>query len=175
MLLGNPVMLDGKFVVDPAIAVAENGFVTLLQESTDNATWTPVAQTTTTTGGFYSFAFQPKAAGTFYFRAVLTGVGAVTAAASSASGPDFPYDAITKAVPAQTGPVTKITVATLDATLQPLKDDIATLKSQVATLQSTASSLSSQLSTLTTLTYALGGLIIVVAILAWYLSRKKAE
>jgi ABC-type transport system substrate-binding protein len=175
LLLGNPVMLSGKFVVDPAIAVTEKGFVTLLQESTDNATWTAVAQTVTTTGGFYSFTYQPKAAGTLYYRAVLTGVGAVTAAASSAIGPDFPYDAITKAVSAQTGPVTKITVTTLDATLQPLKDDIATLKSQVATLQSTVSSLSSQLSTLTTLTYALGGLIIVVAILAWYLSRKKAE
>ncbi len=173
--LGNPVVISGKFVVDPAIAFAENGFVTLLQESTDNATWTPVAQTTTNTGGFYSFTYQPKAAGTLYYRAVLTGVGVVTAAASSAAGPDFPYDGITTAVNAQTGPVTRITVTTLDATLQPLKDDIATLKSQVATLQSTVSSLSSQLSTLTTLTYAEGGLIIVVALLAWYLSRKKAE
>ena len=176
LLLGNPVVFSGRFIVDPAVGIPAGGFVALLQESTDNKTWTPVAQTITTTGGFYTFAYQPKAAGTFYYEVVLTGVGADVAAASSASGPDFPYTGLTKATAVQTSPSTKITVATLDATLQPLKDDAAALKGQVATLQSQVTSLSSQLSSLTTLTYALGGLIIVVAVLALYLfSRKKAE
>jgi len=176
LLLGSPVTISGRFLIDPVAAVAQNGIVTLLQESTDNATWTAVAQTVTNTGGYFSFVYQPKAAGTFYYRAMLTGVGGATAAASSAVGPDFQYSGITQAVAAQTGPSIRITVTTIDTVLQPLKDDIATLKSQVASLQSTASSLSSQLSTLTTLTYALGGLIVVVAILAYYLfTRKKAE
>jgi ABC-type transport system substrate-binding protein len=176
LLLGNPLTFSGHFVVDPEIGITSGGFVALLQESMDNSTWTAVAQTITTTGGFYTFSYQPKAAGTFYYEVVLTGVGADVAAASSAIGPDFPYSGLTKAVDEQTSPVTRITVTTLDAVLQPLKDDIATLQSQVATLQSTVSSLSSQLSTLTTLTYALGGLIVVVAILAYYLfTRKKAE
>jgi len=169
-LLGMPISISGQFHVDPAIGVAEEGFVVLLQQSTDNSTWTSVAQSITTTGGFYQFFFSPTAAGTFFFKVSLPGVGAVTARTGTATGPTFPYATeLPRAVNAQVSPVIRIVVTTLDTTLQPIKDDISTLKTQLATL-------SSQLSTLNTLTWALGGLIVVVAVVGFYLfSKKKSE
>jgi prefoldin subunit 5 len=66
-------------------------------------------------------------------------------------------------------------VTTIDSLLQPLNGDISNLKSQVSSLQTQLTNLSSQLSTLTTLAYGEGVLIILVAALAYYLSRKKTE
>lgn len=175
LILGSPVALSGKFTVDPVPATEQGGLVVLLQESTDNKTWTSVALSTTTTGGYYEFFYQPKSAGTFYYRVFLPGVGAATAAASGATGPTFPFEGLTKAVGAQTSPSTKVTVTTIDSLLQPLKGDISDLKSQVSGLQTQLTNLSSQLSSLTTLVYGEGVLIILVAALAYYLSRKKTE
>jgi len=173
-LLGNPIPFSGRFIVDPILAIQEEGFVVLLQRSTDNATWTSVAQSITTTGGYYQFSYAPPAAGTFYFRVSLPGVGAVTARIGTATGPDFPYATdLPRAVAAQVSPSISVTVTTIEATLQPIKDDVSSLKTQVASLQTQLATLSSQLSSLNTLTWALGGLIVVVAVLSYYLSRKK--
>ena len=175
-IVGMPIPFSGRFIVDPVIAVTEEGFVVLLQQSTDNATWTNVAQGITTTGGYYSFSYAPTAAGTFYFRVSLPGVGAVTARAATATGPDFPYATeVQTVVGAQVSASVRITIATLDSLLQPIKDDVSALETQVSNLQTQLATVSSQLSSLNTLTWGLGGLIVIVAAGAWYLSRKKAE
>jgi len=175
-IVGMPIPFKGRFIVDPVIAVAEEGFVVLLQQSADNATWTSVAQGITTTGGYYSFSYAPEAAGTFYFRVSLPGVGAVTARAATATGPDFPYATeVQRVVGAQVSSSVSITIVTMDSLLQPIKDDVSALKTQVSTLQTQLATLSSQLSSLNMLTWGLGGLIVIVAAAAWYLSRRKPE
>lgn len=162
-LLGMPISFSGRFLVDPAIAVVQQGFVALLQQSPDNQTWTNVAQSITTTGGYYSFSYAPTAAGTFYFRVSLPGVGATTAISGTATGPDFPYATeLPRAISAQTSASVAITVVTMDSLLQPIKTDVSTLQSQV--------------SSLTTLTWGLGALIVIVAAASWYLiTRKKPQ
>ncbi|MGQ9759877.1 MAG: ABC transporter substrate-binding protein [Candidatus Methanomethylicaceae archaeon] len=135
-LVNEPIVFTGQFIIDPVIAVEEGGIVTLLEMSTDNSTFTPVAQTVTTTGGYYQLIYTPTSTGTFYFKVTLTGVGAKTASASTATGPTFPYDGLTKAVPAQKSSSVKVTVTSVD-------DMIATYKSKVDTLTSQVSSLSS--------------------------------
>jgi len=184
LLLGMPVILTGQFTVDPVAEAEAKGFLVILQQSTDNITWINVAQTVTSTVGAFTIAYTPTRAGGLSYRAFLV-VSSPQTAADAWGGrvlPALVYQNYTTQPAGQITPVTKVTVKTVDSVLQPLKDDIANLKTQTASLQSQltslssqVTSLSSQLSTLTTLTYALGGLIIVVAILAWYLSRKKAE
>jgi ABC-type transport system substrate-binding protein len=113
-LLGQSIVFTGTFSIDAVKSIEEGGIVVLLEASPDNATWTPVAQAITTTGGYYSITYTPDRAGVFYFRVVLTGVGAKTAAASSYTGPDYPYEGITPAVDSQTSPSVRITVSNLD-------------------------------------------------------------
>jgi ABC-type transport system substrate-binding protein len=164
--VNEPIIFTGQFVVDPVAAVDQGGIVTLLEMSTDNTTFTPVAQTVTTTGGYYQLAYTPTQNGTFYFKVDLTGVGAKTASISTATGPTFPYTGLTTSVDEQTTPVTALTVVSVN-------DAISTYSNQVTTLNSQVSSLNSQVSTLTTVAYA-GIIIAIVAILiAAYLGMRK--
>lgn len=133
-LVNEPVTFTGTFTVDPVIAIQEGGFVALLQHSTDNVTFTPVAQDITTTGGYYELTYTPTTAGTHYYKVLMTGVGALTAAQTSAAGPDFPYADITPSVPAQTTPVVATTVTTIDTLMAPLNTQVSQLNAQVATL-----------------------------------------
>jgi len=166
-LVNEPVILTGQFVIDPVAAVEQGGIVALLEMSTDNATFTPVAQTVTTTGGYYQLAYTPTQNGTLYFRVTLTGIGAKTAQQATATGPDFPYSGLTTSVDPQTTPVVKVTVVSVD-------DAIATYRNQVTALNSQVSSLNAQVATLTTVAYA-GVIVAILAILvaAIFGMRKK--
>jgi len=165
--VNEPIILTGQFAIDPVAAVEQGGIVALLEMSTDNATFTPVAQTVTTTGGYYQLAYTPTQSGTLYFRVTLTGVGAMTASQSLATGPTFPYSDITTSVDPQTTPAVKLTVVTID-------DAIATYRNQVTALNTQVSSLDAQVATLTTVAYA-GVIIAILAILvaAVFGMRKK--
>jgi ABC-type transport system substrate-binding protein len=165
--VNEPIILTGQFIIDTVAAVEQGGIVALLKMSTDNATFTPVAQTVTTTGGYYQLAYTPTTAGTLYFRVALTGVGALTASQSLATGPTFPYSDITTSVDPQTTPTVQVTVVSVD-------DAIATYTSQVTTLTSQVSSLNAQVASLTNIAYA-GVIIAILAILvaAVFGMRKK--
>ncbi|MDI9644075.1 MAG: ABC transporter substrate-binding protein, partial [Candidatus Verstraetearchaeota archaeon] len=52
-ILGNPITFEGTFDIDPVVALQQEGIVALLLMSTDNSTFTPVAQTIVNTGGYY--------------------------------------------------------------------------------------------------------------------------
>jgi hypothetical protein len=144
----------------------KRGIVALLEMSTDNATFTPVAQTVTTTGGYYQLLYTPTQAGTYYFKVLLTGVGGLTAAQTGAGGPTFPYDGITPSVAAQSTPAVAVTVGTIDTA-------IASTTSQVATLNSQVSSLNAQVASLTNLIYAAIVIAIIAILVALYFGMRK--
>jgi len=154
-MLGQPATFTGTFPVDTVAAYEEGGIVVLLQMSTDNETWTPVSQGVTTTGGYYDLSFTPQQTGTYYFRTFLTGVGALTAAQSANTGPDFMYEGLTKAVSPQNSTSVQVVVKSFDEVLAPLSSEVSDLTTQV-------SDLTAQVANLTTVAY--GG--IVVAIIA---------
>jgi ABC-type transport system substrate-binding protein len=159
VMLGMPVELSGRFVVDPKVAMEEGGFIVLLQSSTDNQTWTNVAQSVTTTGGYYTISYQPKAKGTYYFRVYFPGTGAKTASLSGATGPDFPYAGIPRVAEEQYSPTIIVTVTTIDDTIKPLQDEISSLKSQLAGATSAA--------------YGLGIIAIILGAIGVFLSLRK--
>jgi ABC-type transport system substrate-binding protein len=144
VLLGQPVTLSGTFTFDTVAGVDQGGIVVVLQESTDNETWTNVAQDITTTGGYYSISYLPTAVGDYWYRVFLTGTGATTAAVSAASGPDFPYDGLPSSVDTQTSPATQVTVQSFDAAVSDATSDLST---QI-------SDLSAQISQQSTIAYA---------------------
>jgi ABC-type transport system substrate-binding protein len=152
VLLGMPVELSGRFVVDPQVAMSEGGFIVLLQSSTDNQTWTNVAQSVTTTGGYYTISYQPKAKGTYYFRVYFPGTGAKTASLSGATGPDFPYAGIPRVAEEQYSPTVTVTITTFD-------DEMSGLKSQLSSTTSAA--------------YGLGIIAIVLGAIGIFLGLKK--
>lgn len=165
-LVNEPIVFTGEFTVDPVISYEEGGFIVLLEMSKDNKTFTPVAQAVTTTGGYYQLIYTPTTTGEYYFRVTLTGVGAKTAAASSNTGPTFPYKDITKAIPAQTTPVMKVTVVSID-------DMIATYKNQVASLSSQVAALSGQVATLSNIAYASILIAVIAIIVAVVIATRK--
>jgi len=165
-LVNEPIILTGQFVIDPVPAVEQGGIVALLMMSTDNATFTPVAQTVTTTGGYYQLAYTPTQAGTYYFKVLLTGIGALTAQQATATGPDFPYDGLTTSLDPQSTPVVAVTVTTIDTA-------IASTTSQVATLNSQVSSLNAQVASLTNIAYAAIIIAIVAILIALYFGMRK--
>lgn len=165
-LVNEPIIVTGQFVVDPVVAYEQNGFVTLLDMSTDNSTFTPVAQTVTTTGGYYQLVYTPTQAGTYYFRVRNTGVGGLTAAQTAAGGPNFPYGDITPSVVPQSTPAVAVTVGTIDTA-------IASTTSQVATLNSQVSSLNAQVASLTNLIYAAIVIAIIAILVALYFGMRK--
>ncbi|MEM4721929.1 MAG: ABC transporter substrate-binding protein [Candidatus Methanomethylicaceae archaeon] len=165
-LVNEPIVFTGQFIVDPVIAVQEGGFVALLEMSTDNSTFTPVAQTITTTGGYYQLVYVPTSTGTYYFRVSLPGVGAKTAAASTATGPTFPYSGLTLAIQPEKTEAVKVTVTSIDEMLTPYKNQVSQLNSQVA-------SLNSQVASLTNLAYGAIVLAIIAIIIAAILGMRK--
>ena len=169
-LLGQTITVTGTFATDTVATQAEGGIVALLEISTDDATWTPVAQTVTTTGGYYQLLYTPTQAGTIYLRVTLTGVGANTAAESSASGPDFPYTGLTLAVEAQTTESTQVSVVSLQSQITAATQS---LTNQVTTLNTQLTTLNSQLSSMTTIAYCGIGLAIVALAIAVFMGMKK--
>ncbi len=100
IMLGQPVTVSGTFTFDPVAGIDQRGIVVVLQESTDNETWTPVAQGITTTGGYYSL--------------------------SGASGPDFPYEGLSPSVETQTSPGTQVSVQSFEAAVTDATSDLST-------------------------------------------------
>lgn len=164
-LLGQPATFSGSFAIDTVASQLEGGIVVLLEMSTDNATWSPVAQGITTTGGYYSLAYAPPQTGDYYFRVALTGVGATTAAASLAMGPDTPYAGLPKTVDPQHTLSTQVTVISTADLLSDLTTDVADLTSEV-------SDLTAQVANLTTVAY--GGIVvaIIAIIIAFLVGRR---
>jgi ABC-type transport system substrate-binding protein len=84
-LLGSSINFAGTFSVDPVLGFNSQGFAVVLEQSTDGTHW-PALQngalingsallwTTTSTGGYYSFAYTPPTTGTFYYRVWFTGL-----------------------------------------------------------------------------------------------------
>jgi ABC-type transport system substrate-binding protein len=186
LILGTPFIVSGQFSVDPDLVARQNGFLVVLQQTKDNRTWTNVAQTVTGSLGEFTIAYAPAEAGVFFYRTFLITSSPANVSSVVFGGtipPGLVYQGLVTEPVGQISPVVKVTVITMDSILQPLKSDIAALKTQVAglssdlaDLSSQVSTLSSQLSTLNTLTWALGGLIVVVAVVGFYLfSRKKSE
>ncbi len=160
-MLGQPAVFTGTFSFDTVAGQEQEGIIVLLESSTDNATWTPVAQGVTTTGGYYSLSYTPQQSGNYYFRTILTGIGAVTAAASSNTGPDFMYSGLPGSVSPQNSTSVQVIIKSFDSVLS---EALAPLSLEV-------SDLTSQLSTLTTVAYA-GIIIAVIAIVIAFLVRK---
>ncbi len=73
-LLGNSITFQGTFSYPPILGVNSNGFAVVLQQSTDNKTWTNLFFTSTTVGGNYLFTYTPTQAGTFSYRVLFTGI-----------------------------------------------------------------------------------------------------
>lgn len=165
-LLGEPITFEGTFDIDPVIALEQDGIVALLLMSTDNSTWTPVAQTVVNTGGYYKMSYTPTQTGTYYFKVQLTGVGAKTAAASSASGPSYPYDGISKVIDPQTTPAKSVTVISVD-------NAISSYANQVNALNTKVNDLTAQLANATNMAYAGIGLAIIALIVAIALGMRK--
>jgi len=157
IMLGQPVSVSGIFDVDPVAAIDQRGLVVVLQESTDNATWTNVAQGITTTGGYYSLSYLPTTVGDYYYRVFLTGAGAETAALSGASGSDFPYDGLSASVPTQTSPATQVSV-------QSFGDAVAAATSDLSTQIDDLSAQISQQSTIAYAGIAAGVIAIIIAL-----------
>ena len=87
-LLGNSFTLTGTFKVDPVLGAASAGFAITLQQSTDNGnTWTPVALSTTTSGGYYSLTYAPTVTGTVEYRVFFSGLPVTTMFGDSLSTP----------------------------------------------------------------------------------------
>ena len=169
-LLGQTIVVTGTFATDTVASQEEGGIVALLEMSTDDATWTPVAQTITTTGGYYELLYTPTATGTYYLRVTLTGVGALTAAISSASGPDFQYSGLTLAVEPQTTESTEVSVVSLQSQITAATSSLTT---QVASLNTQLTTLNSQLSSMTTIAYGGIGLAVVALLVAVVLGMRK--
>jgi ABC-type transport system substrate-binding protein len=169
-LLGQTVVVTGSFAIDPVASLEQGGIVALLEMSTDESTWTPVAQTVTTVGGYYELLYTPTATGTYYFRVSLTGVGANTAAVSSATGPTFPYSGLSKSVDAQTTESTQVSVVSLSSQITSATSSLTT---QVATLNTQLTTLNSQLSSMTTIAYGGVGLAVVALAVAVVLGMRK--
>jgi hypothetical protein len=169
-LLGQTIVVTGTFATDTVATQAQGGIVALLEMSTDDATWTPVAQTVTTTGGYYELLYTPTQTGTYYLRVTLTGVGANTAAISSASGPDFQYSGLTLAVEPQTTESTDVSVVSLQSQITAATQS---LTNQVTTLNTQLTTLNSQLSSMTTIAYGGIGLAIVALAIAVFMGMKK--
>ncbi len=144
IILGQPVTVSGTFTFDTVAGIEQRGIVVVLQESSDNETWTNVAQGTTTTGGYYSLSYLPTTAGDYWYRVYLTGAGAETAAISGASGPDFPYDGLSLSVETQTSPATQVSVKSFETAVSDATSDLST---QI-------SDLSAQISQQSTIAYA---------------------
>lgn len=165
-LINEPITFTGTFTVDPVAGIQQGGFVALLQHSTDNVTFTPVAQDMTTSGGYYELTYTPTVAGTHYFKVLMTGVGALTAAQTAAAGPDFPYSQITPSVTSQETPAVAVTVGTIDTA-------IASTTSQVASLNTQVSSLNAQVASLTNLIYVAIAIAIIAILIALYFAMRK--
>ncbi len=169
-LLGQTIVVTGTFATDTVASQEEGGIVALLEMSTDDATYTPVAQTVTTTGGYYELLYTPTATGTYYLRVTLTGVGANTAAISSASGPDFQYSGLTLAVEPQTTESTDVSVVSLQSQITAATSSLTT---QVASLNTQLTTLNSQLSSMTTIAYGGIGLAVVALAVAVVMGMRK--
>jgi ABC-type transport system substrate-binding protein len=155
IMLGQPVTVTGTFTFDTVAGIEQGGIVVVLEESTDNETWTPIAQGITTTGGYYSLSYLPTATGDYYYRVYLTGAGAETAALSGASGPDFPYDGLSPSVDTQTSLATQVTVQSFDtAVTDAVADATSDLSTQVSDQSTQISDLSAQISQQSTIAYA---------------------
>jgi ABC-type transport system substrate-binding protein len=130
--VNEPVVFTGSFIIDPVPAIQQNGIVALLWMSRDNVNWTPVAQTITTAGGYYSLTYTPTQSGLYYFKVELTGVGANTARDSTATGPDFPYYGLPKAITSQTTAVTNATFTTFEQSIAPTTQQITAANAAAA-------------------------------------------
>jgi hypothetical protein len=73
-LVGQAVNFQGVFHVNTAAGAAGNGFAAILQQSTDNKTWTPAALFSTSSGGGYTFTWSLNQAGSIAYRVFLTGI-----------------------------------------------------------------------------------------------------
>jgi len=92
-LLGNSFTLAGTFATSPTLSYSGNGFAVVLQQSTDNKAWTPVAFTSTTPGtGTYTLNFEPTLTGTLYYRTLFTGIPMTAVEAGSFSNATYIQD-----------------------------------------------------------------------------------
>lgn len=86
-LLGSSITFSGRFFVDPTVGAASQGFAVILEQSTDNSTWTPVALSSTNAGGYYSFTYTPTQTGTQYYRVFFTGLPETTVNRAAVTSP----------------------------------------------------------------------------------------
>ena len=89
--VNQPIAFSGTFTVDNEYSSSEGGIMFLLQQSSDNINWTSIALGTTSVNGSYSISYTPNSTGLQYFRILLTGIGAATAASNNFTTPDYPY------------------------------------------------------------------------------------
>jgi hypothetical protein len=153
--------------LDVVASTEEGGMVARLLMSTDNSTFTPVAQTITTTGGYYQLIYTPTTNGTLYFKVELPGVGAKTAAFSAVQGPETEYTGLPLVMDPQETPVVALPIQTTTDITAPLQNTINSQASQI-------SALNASVGTLNTLAYA-GIVLAIIALLVGILAfmRKK--
>ncbi len=166
-LVNEPLVFTGTFPVDVVASSNEGGMVVRLWESADNSTFTPVAQTISTTGGYYQLVYTPTVNGTRYYKVDMPGIGARTAAFSAATGPDFPYDGLTRVMDPQS-------TAAVAAQIKTTTDITAPLQATINTQQSQINALNASLSSLSTIAYV-GVVLAIVALLVGIVAfmRKK--
>lgn len=74
VLVGQTITFQGTFTVNTAAGAQGNGFAIVLEETTDNKTWTPILLAQTNSGGGFYIPFSVSSPGSYGFRIFLTGI-----------------------------------------------------------------------------------------------------
>jgi len=180
-LLGFPLQVSGTFI-NPVTGKGYGGMVVILQQSTDNKTWTNVMTGSTDASGYYVLNYIPTQAGTFYYRVYFSGVTTSDAAFGGAAGPDYNYSALPTVLPPEAGPSFQQTITSISDLLNSyatqnsvtsLTQQVQSLQSANTQLQTTVNNLQGQLGTTTTLVYGAIVLAIVVGAAGFLFARRK--
>lgn len=160
-LWGTPITLTGTFA-SPTTGEPYPNQLLFLDVSTDNATWTTVGATTTSSTGSFSYQFVPPQAGLVYYRWNFTGFFVPTSQfGSTSTAGDYltliSQGALVAVLPPQISASYSVNTVTLASLLNPIfanaatHNDTVALGSQLQTALNTMSSnFTAQLNTLQT-------------------------
>jgi len=148
-LWGTPITLTGTFA-SPTTGVPYPNMLLFLDVSTDNATWSTVGSTVTTSTGAFSYFFTPPQPGLVYYRWNFTGYFVPTGTfGSTATAGDYQAlinnGSLPAVLPPQISPSYSVNTISLSTLLNPIFTNAATHNDTVAlgaTLQTALNNLS---------------------------------
>jgi ABC-type transport system substrate-binding protein len=135
-LWGTPITLTGTFA-SPVTGEAYPNQLLFLDVSTDNATWTTVGATTTSSTGSFSYLFVPPQAGLVYYRWNFTGYTVPTSQFGSTTTAGqylslIANGSLPAVLPPQISPTYSVNTVSLATLLNPIFANAATHNDTVA-------------------------------------------